>query len=133
MLYKRTYILLLTFLTCTISIAQDAKWSKYLTADLAEVGWVEQANNGLIIASGAKGIMALDNNSGEKIWINNELKSVIKSSYRNIDGLPIFYTEYSPLVGKTRGILIDSNNGDILYDTKDDGYRIKTYHLLPAQ
>lgn len=104
-----------------------------MTAPLAEVGWIEQANDGYIIAAGAKGLMAIDNNTGKQVWINPELKGVAKESYQNIEGLPLFYAEYTPVVGKTRGIIIHSSTGDILYDTKDDNYRIKTYHLVPAQ
>ena len=104
-----------------------------MTASLAEVGWIEQANDGLIIAAGGKGLMGIDNNTGKQIWMNPELKAVAQETYENIEGLPLFYAEYSPMVGKTRGIIIHSSTGNILYDTKDDGYRIKTYHLLPQK
>ena len=113
--------------------AQSKCWTEDLTASLAEVGWIQQANDGVIIAAGAKGLMGIDNNSGKQIWMNNELKGVIKETYQNIEGLPLFYAEYTPIVGKTRGIIIHSSTGDVLYDTKEDNYRIKTYHLLPEQ
>ncbi|MGB4848823.1 MAG: hypothetical protein WBP41_12940 [Saprospiraceae bacterium] len=123
---------------CLISMssvlhAQTKVWSEDMTATLAEVGWIEQANDGIIIAAGGKGLMGLDNNTGKQVWMNKELKGVIKETYQNIDGLPLFYAEYTPIVGKTRGIIIHSSTGDVLYDTKDDNYRIKTYHLLPDQ
>ena len=113
--------------------AQTEVWSQDMTSSMAEVGWITQANDGYIIASGAKGFMGIDNNTGEQVWMNKELKGVVKQSYKNIDGLPLFYAEYSPIVGKTRGIIIHSSTGDVLYDTKDDNYSIKTYHLLPDQ
>ena len=116
-----------------IVTAQTKLWSEDMTASLAEVGWIQQANDGYIIAAGAKGLMGIDNNTGKQVWIKPELKAVLAETYQNIDGLPLFYAEYSPVVGKTRGIIIHSSTGDILYDTKDDGYRIKTYHLLPEQ
>ncbi len=123
---------------CLISMtgilsAQTQTWSEDMTSSLAEVGWIEQANDGLIIAAGAKGLMGIDNNTGKQVWMNKELKGVIKESYQNIDGLPLFYAEYTPIVGKTRGLIIHSSTGDVLYDTKEDNYRIKTYHLLPDQ
>ena len=77
--------------------------------------------------------MGIDNNTGKQVWMKPELKAVAQETYQNIEGLPLFYAEYSPMVGKTRGIIIHSSTGDVLYDTKDDGYRIKTYHLLPDQ
>ena len=133
----------LTFVTtwmvyCLISMAgilqaQTQVWSNDMTSALAEVGWIEQANDGYIIAAGAKGLMGIDNNTGKQVWINPELKGVTRESYQNIEGLPIFYAEYSPIIGKTRGIIMHSSTGAILYDTKDDNYRIKTYHLLPDQ
>lgn len=114
-------------------IAQTEVWKVDMTTSMAEVGWIEQANDGYIIAAGAKGLMGIDNNTGKQVWIKPELKGVIKETYQNIDGLPLFYAEYTPMVGKTRGIIIHSSTGDVLYDTKDDNYRIKTYHLIPEQ
>ncbi|MEP6645937.1 MAG: PQQ-binding-like beta-propeller repeat protein [Saprospiraceae bacterium] len=113
--------------------AQTQLWSEDMSSTLAEVGWLQQANDGYIIAAGAKGLMGIDNNTGKQVWMNKELKGVIKDTYQNIDGLPIFYAEYSPVVGKTRGLIMNSTTGDVLYDTKDDNYRIKSYHLLPDQ
>lgn len=139
MLFKKQ----LSYLTTSITIfliclgnglyAQTKVWSEDMTIPMADVGWIEQANDGYIIAAGAKGLMALDNNTGKQVWIKPELKGVVQETYQNIDGLPLFYVEYSPIIGKTRGIIIHSSTGDVLYDTKDDNYRIKTYHLLPDQ
>ncbi len=139
MLLKNQLSIVIKFITlCLISMgsvvhAQTQTWSQDMTPSLAEVGWIEQANDGYIIAAGAKGLMGIDNNTGKEVWMNKELKAVMRESYQNIDGLPIFYAEYTPMNGKTRGIIIHSSTGDVLYDTKDDNYRIKTYHLLPDQ
>lgn len=113
--------------------SQEKKWAVDLKETLHEVGWIQQSNDGLIIAAGAKGLLAMDNSTGETVWHNKELKSVDKNSFMNIEGLPLFYVEYMPLVGKVRGIIVNSSNGDIVYDTKDDGYRIKQFTMMPAQ
>lgn len=131
--FTTTCIALCLMIMGGTTIAQTKLWSEDMTSTLAEVGWIEQANDGLIIAAGAKGLMAIDNNTGKQVWMKPELKAVVQETYQNIEGLPLFYAEYSPVVGKTRGIIIHSSTGDILYDTKDDGYRIKNYHLLPDQ
>src|SRR5688500_11236804 len=128
--YATTFILF-----CQISLwgtltAQTECWKEDMTSSLAEVGWIEQANDGLIIVAGGKGLMGIDNNTGKQIWMKPELKAVLHETYQNIEGLPLIYAEYSPIVGKTRGIILHSSTGDILYDTKDDNYRIKTYHML---
>ena len=132
LLFTVTTIITICLISGTLN-AQTKCWSEDMTASLAEVGWIEQANDGLIIAAGGKGLMGIDNNTGKQIWMNPELKAVAQETYENIEGLPLFYAEYSPIVGKTRGIIIHSSTGNILYDTKDDGYRIKTYHLLPQK
>ncbi len=111
--------------------SQEKLWQVNLKENLYEVGWIQQSNDGLIIASGAKGLLAMDNQSGEIKWHNKELKAIDKNSFLTIDGLPLFYLEYAPLVGKTRGIIVNSSNGDIVYDTKDEGYRIKSFNPLP--
>jgi len=131
--HATTCIVLCLVFMSGILRGQTQIWSEDMVSSLAEVGWIEQANDGLIIAAGGKGLMGIDNNTGKQVWMNKELKGVIQATYQNIDGLPLFYVEYTPVVGKTRGIIIHSSTGDVLYDTKDDGYRIKTYHLLPEQ
>ena len=113
--------------------SQTQIWSQDMTASLAGVGWIEQANDGYIIAAGTNGLMGIDNNTGKQVWMKSELKGALPGSYQNIEGLPLFYAEYSPVVGKTRGVIVHSSTGDVLYDTKEDNYRIKTYHLLPDQ
>src|SRR5687768_9517502 len=108
------FIALLLILTAPTLTAQTTCWSEDMTSSLAEVGWIEQANDGLIIAAGAKGLMAIDNNTGKQVWMNPELKAVMHETYQNIEGLPLFYAEYSPIVGKTRGIIIHSSTGNVL-------------------
>lgn len=131
--YATTFIAIcLIFMRVSLT-AQTECWKQDMTSSLAEVGWVEQSNDGLIIAAGAKGLMGIDNNTGKQVWMKPELKAVAQETYQNIEGLPLFYVEYSPMVGKTRGIIMHSSTGNILYDTKDDNYRIKTYHLLPEK
>lgn len=72
----------------------------------------------------------MDNKTGNILWHNKELKAVDKNTFLNIDGLPFFYAEYVPVVGKVRGIIINSSNGEIIFDTKDEEYRIRDYTLL---
>jgi outer membrane protein assembly factor BamB len=110
--------------------AQNEIWKKDLKKELYQVGWIKQTSDGNIIASGAKGLLAMNNNTGEILWHNKELKAVDKNTFLNIDGLPFFYVEYAPIVGKVRGIILNSSNGEIVFDTKDKGYRIKDYTLL---
>ncbi|WP_075341956.1 NHL repeat-containing protein [Tenacibaculum agarivorans] len=112
------------------SYGQSKVWEKDLKNELYEVGWIKQSNEGNIIASGAKGLLAMNHTNGEIIWHNKELKAVDKKTFLNIEGLPFFYVEYSPVVGKTRGIILNSNTGEIVFDTKDEGYRIKNYTTL---
>jgi outer membrane protein assembly factor BamB len=131
--HATTCIALCMVLLSVTSFAQTKLWSEDLTAPLGEVGWIEQANDGIIIVAGGKGLMGIDNNTGKQVWMKSDLRSVMKETFQNVEGLPLFYVEYAPLAGKTRGIIIHSSTGDILYDTKDDGFRIKTYHMLPEQ
>ncbi|WP_281990781.1 hypothetical protein [Aquimarina aggregata] len=129
---KKIYLLfVLAFLNLAYGYTQEKLWEVNLKETLYEVGWIMQSNDGLIIASGAKGLLAMDNTSGVIKWHNEELKGIDKNSFLTIDGLPLFYIEYTPLAGKTRGMIINSSTGDVVYDTKDDGYRIKNFTLLP--
>lgn len=129
---KRLCVLMfIGLLFASPAYSQNKMWKVDLKEALYEVGWIKQSNDGLIIASGAKGLLAMNNKTGEIVWQNTELKAVDKNSYMNIDGLPIIYVEYVPVVGKMRGLLINSSNGDILFDTKDEQYRIKDFSLIP--
>ncbi|GAA3520348.1 hypothetical protein GCM10022393_38230 [Aquimarina addita] len=128
---KRIYALVLCFITTFYSInAQEKLWQVDLKETLSTVGWIKQSNDGVIIASGSKGLVGLNNMTGETIWHNKELKAINKNTFLTIDGLPLFYVEYAPVAGKTRGIIINSSNGDILYDTKDDGSKIKNFTVI---
>ena len=128
---KTTYFLLLSFLFITLGYSQNELWKIDLQEHLYEVGWITQSNDGFIIASGSKGLLALDNTNGKIVWHNKEFKGIDKNTFLNIDGLPLFYFEYSPVIGKARGIIMNSSNGDIVFDTKDEGYRIKNFNLFP--
>ncbi len=137
MKFKTTFITTLLFLFI-FSLgsdlqAQEKKWEVDLSDKLYKVGWILQSNEGYIIASGDKGLLAMNNETGEVVWHNEELKGVDKNSFLNIDGLPMFYADYTPMVGKTRGLLINSSTGDIIFDTKDEGYRIKAFNLYPER
>ncbi|MBL3656937.1 outer membrane protein assembly factor BamB family protein [Fulvivirga sediminis] len=124
--------LLMIFLS-SISYSQEKLWKINLKAKLNNVSWIEQANNGVIIAAGDKGLMALDNSTGEEIWFNSELKAVDRSSFQNVEGLPLFFAEYYPLAAKKRALIINASNGDIVYSTQTDGYSIKAYHIIPEE
>lgn len=131
---KTINLALLFMLFCySAAFSQDKKWEVDLHESLGEVGWVLQSNDGLVIASGTKGLAALDNNTGEIKWHNEEFKAVNKNSFLNVEGLPLFYFEFIPIVGKTRGILINSSTGDVIFDTKDEGYKIIQYNMFPEQ
>jgi outer membrane protein assembly factor BamB len=125
--------MLILALCITTTYAQDKLWEINLNEKLYKVGWIEQTNDGLILAAGDKGLMALDNNTGAEIWFNETLKSVDHNSFLSIPGLPMFYAEYVPIIGKTRGVLINSSNGDILFDTKENEYKVKGFTVYPEQ
>jgi len=126
----RVQFFLVVLIISWASYGQSKVWEKDLKNELYEVGWIKQSNEGNIIASGAKGLLAMNHTNGEIIWHNKELKAVDKKTFLNIEGLPFFYVEYSPVVGKVRGIILNSNTGEIVFDTKDEGYRIKNYTTL---
>ena len=128
---RNHYLMLILALCITTTYAQDKLWEINLNEKLYKVGWIEQTNDGLILAAGDKGLMALDNNTGAEVWFNETLKSVDRNSFLSIPGLPMFYAEYVPIIGKTRGVLINSSNGDILFDTKENGYKVKGFTVYP--
>ncbi|BDW93902.1 hypothetical protein MACH07_27340 [Flagellimonas marinaquae] len=130
---RNNYLMLVLALCITTTYAQDKLWEVNLNEKLYKVGWIEQTNDGLILAAGDKGLMALDNNTGAEVWFNETLKSVDRNSFLSIPGLPMFYAEYVPIIGKTRGVLINSSNGDILFDTKENGYKVKGFTVYPEQ
>ncbi|MEL6357833.1 MAG: hypothetical protein AAFQ37_12975 [Bacteroidota bacterium] len=127
------FVAILSSFFATIAYGQDQLWSVDLKEELNTVSWIEQANDGTIIAAGDKGLMGLNHQDGSVKWKLNELKAIDRNTFLNVDGMPIFYVEYSPLVGKRRGIIINADDGTIHYDTKEDEIRIKEYTLLPEQ
>ena len=126
-------ILFCLFQTFT-GLSQDAIWNLDLSDKLSEVGWIEQSNDGVILAAGANGMMALNNDDGSVLWENKELITLDRSSFQLIDRMPLFVVEKKGLTGIAgRGFLINSSTGDIYYDTKDLGHKIKSFNILEDQ
>lgn len=130
---KKIYMIILLVSSSFTLHAQEQIWEKDLKNELYQVEWIEQLNDGNIIAAGAKGIMVLDNSTGESIWHKEDLKSIDKNTFQNIGYLPMFYLEYSSLTGKKRGVIINSYSGEILFDTKEEEYKVKEFTFLPEQ
>lgn len=105
--------------------AQEKLWQIDLHKKMHTVSWIEQTNEGFILASGASGLMSLNNKTGETVWHNPEVDGAIKSSLIQIDGLPIFYCETA-----TGGILVNSSNGNILFDARKEKVKIHNYTIL---
>ena len=89
--YTKYLFILVTFSLFSNLHAQDKKWEVDLYKELNKVAWILQSNDGLIIAAGDKGLLAMNNETGDIVWHNKELKAIDKNSYLNIDGLPLFY------------------------------------------
>ena len=101
---KPVFLIAIILFSSLSSWAQDKLWEVDMRDVLYQVGWIKQSTNGLIIASGAKGLLALDNNTGETIWHNEGLKAVDKNSFQNIEGFPLFFANYNPEAStKSRG------------------------------
>ncbi|NJO00942.1 MAG: PQQ-binding-like beta-propeller repeat protein [Bacteroidia bacterium] len=114
-----------------MAFSQEKLWEKDLRDVLYNVSWIEQSNDGVIIAAGDKGLAGVDNYSGEIRWHNPELKAVNRNSFYLVEGLPVFHVQYQPLAGKTRSLLIESSSGKILFDSKDEQMEIGKYSILP--
>ncbi|PXY00819.1 hypothetical protein DF185_13030 [Marinifilum breve] len=117
-------ILVLFFLSNSIVNGQNKIWEQDLRSALGEVNWIEQTNEGFILASGTKGLLALDNKTGKTLWHNSELRGAVKESLKLIEGLPICYMDFAK-----SGVILNSSNGEILYDTKKDGVRVQSYGI----
>ena len=124
-------VCILTTLTLQI-FGQDQIWQINLKEKLNTVSWIEQSNDGVIIASGDLGMIGVDNNTGEVLWFMDDVKAADRSTYYALDGLPIFYTETSNLVGKTRSLLVQSTTGEVIFDTKEMDIKIGDNHIFPS-
>lgn len=124
-LFKHVIGTLLICIAClSVAKGQDKVWEVDLNAAMKAVNWIEQTNEGFILASGTNGLMALNNKTGETLWHNNELKGAVKGSLKLIEGLPICYIDFAQ-----KGVIINSSNGEILYDTQKDGVRVLNYSI----
>ncbi|NUN99093.1 MAG: PQQ-binding-like beta-propeller repeat protein [Saprospiraceae bacterium] len=112
--------------------AQEVKWQRDLKEELYNVSWIEQANEGTIIASGDKGLVGLNNQTGAIAWQHADLKAIDRSTFHALENLPYFQVETTNLVGKSRALLIDASSGKILFDSKEENLKIGAHHLMPA-
>ncbi len=129
-MYKTIPVTLLLLSLCLANLlAQDKLWEADLSSEVKFVSWIDQTNNGYIIASGTKGLMALDHSSGETIWVNEDLGNLAKDGFRNIEGLPLFIAE-SGVANRARAVIVNAADGQVLFDTREGDFRIKDYHIL---
>jgi len=110
--------------------AQNMLWEKDLKEQLFKVSWIEQSNDGVILAAGDKGLLGLDNNSGDLLWQNKDLKAIDRNTFQKIDGLPLITVEASSMFGKKKSLIINSYSGDVLFDSKEENLKIGNYHIL---
>lgn len=122
---------LLSFAATTL-IAQEQSWQIDLYQDLNTVNWIQQGNDGTLIASGDKALVGLDHQTGEVKWTNTDLKAVDRNTFFSVEGLPIAYLEYT-MGAKKIGAIINVNSGEVYYDTGDEGLRVQSYTTLPAR
>ncbi|MFK8164263.1 MAG: hypothetical protein AB8H12_17590 [Lewinella sp.] len=125
------FLVCVTLTSFTLS-AQEKVWDVDLYTELNNVNWIQQGNDGTLLAAGDKALVGLDHTSGEIRWTNTDLKAVDKNTFFNVEGLPIAYLEYSTGL-KNRGAIINVNTGEMYYDTGEEGLRIQTYTSLPEQ
>jgi outer membrane protein assembly factor BamB len=135
MIRKTTlYVLIFCLSVCTLvkeSTAQAILWKKDLKDDLYSVSWIEQTNDGTIIAAGDKGMMGIDNNTGNVLWTNTDLKAINRATFHSVENMPMFHVEYVNLLGKSKTVLLEAYTGKVLFDSKDEDIKIGTNHLLP--
>lgn len=123
--------LLLVCLSANV-FAQDQTWQIDLYKELNSVNWIQQGNDGTLLAGGDKAMMGLNHQTGETLWTNTDLKAVDRNTFFSVDGLPIAYLEYSMDLKKI-GAIINVHTGEVYYDTGGKGLRIQTYTMLPEQ
>jgi len=116
--------------------AQELLWEKDLKEKLYKVSWIEQSNDGIIIAAGDKGLIGLDNTTGETLWEHKNLTAISRSTFQKIEGLHLFTIETNPTMEKllnvsTRSLIINSSTGEIVFDSKEENLKFGDYHLLP--
>ena len=122
---------LLIALMCSIQIlfAQETIWEADLQDELNNVNWIEQSNDGLIIAAGDLGMIGMDPHTGDIQWKNETLKAVDRSTYQNVELLPFVIANYVS-GAKEHSVILNSTDGTILFDTGDHDAIIGTHHFL---
>ncbi|MBC6995274.1 hypothetical protein QWY85_12860 [Neolewinella lacunae] len=125
-------LLVCAALTSVSLAAQEKVWDADLFTALNSVNWIQQGNDGTLLASGDKALLGMDHQSGKILWTNADLQAVNKESYFNVEGLPIAYLEYSTGM-KNRGAIINVHTGEVYFDTGEEGLRIQSYTSLPEQ
>lgn len=131
LLKQQILTIILLAISSTIITAQELLWEKDLKEALYNVSWIEQSDDGVIIAAGDKALMGLDNNTGEVLWENKQLKAIDRNGFQKIDGLPIFSIESTSLMGSTKSVIMNSSSGEIVFDSKEENLKFGQYHILP--
>jgi len=122
---RSLFVLLLCLGTATALVAQTELWSSEAGAALNRINWIEQANDGTIITAGHQ--------TGETAWTLEEVGGADRNTFFNVEGMPLFYVETSPLSATaiSRGFIVNAGTGEVLYDTREDKLRVKTYTFVP--
>lgn len=126
-------LLLLCLGTATSLVAQTELWSSEAGVALNRINWIEQANDGTIITAGESGMAGVNHQTGETVWTLEDVNGADRNTFFNVEGMPLFYVETSPLsvTAISRGFIINAGTGEVLYDTREDKLRVKTYTFVP--
>lgn len=119
----------LTIISSLTAQINTKVWEKDLTKQINEIGWIEQLNEGTILAAGPSGMIGIDNKTGEQKWEIKQAKSVDKTTFNRIDQTTLFTVSYNNLIGGASTLLINSKDGEIWYDSKENNLSIKGHKV----
>lgn len=124
----RLYITLLLFIPISLFGQNASDWQVDIKDEIASIKWLQQANDGTLIIGGNKGLIGLDNKTGDVLWKNKQLKVDDGQSVIHVDPLPFILLETnSP---KANIVMMETKTGNVITNSENADFTVMNYNLF---
>ncbi len=101
---------------------------------IANAKFLVQASSGELITGTDLKLMAIDPDKKTVVWENKDFLGLDEEDISVIDGTPFFKIERQKKLSIAKNkntYIVQANNGEVVYDSKDEGIKVRSTMIIP--